>query len=574
MRDLNLKALEYIKRRDHTHFTKKAALRILDIFPNRDTYHLEAGFTPSGKVHLGNFGDIVIVEAVKKTLDIWGYNAESILVIDSRDPFRNAPTFAPEEFKKSSNKYLGMPLESLPDPWNCHKNYVEHFVEPLLNSLNEYGLKPKVYFAHQIHTNARYIELLHNVIVHRDRVARIFNEVHRRAGHKKRYEVNWIPFRPLCENCNRIDERVKPREILEDHYVIRYKCETCGHEGFADIRKAEGKAPWRIDWPLRWVLFDIHFEPMGKDLMAAGSSFDTGCALLREFFNREPPVAIFYDFFYWVEPNKEPKKFSKRAGVGFGAHEWLLYAPPEALNYMLLRRHVGEITKDSLRHIDFNPYDIPTYVNRYDSDEDYLFNKLAQGELGTEDIKMLMAYILSQKDAKKAFIQRVRRVPYDAALKAAMWMTDLEDGLRMLQKMGYLSPSAGKAEVEDAKERLRCALNYLRDLWIPPELDLKTILGSLPQNVRDAIRYILENTLKISPEELSQEVLREFVREASSRSGVPAKELYVTLYRIALGENEGPPAYRLYQKDVTRKNLIKAAEILGCSAVENNSSRI
>lgn len=562
MSDLNYKALDYVKRKDQTHFTKKAALRILEVFPGKDAYNLEAGFTPSGKVHLGNFGDIVIVEAVKKILDIWGYRAESILVIDSRDPFRNAPTFAPEEFKKNSSAYLGKPLEILPDPWGCHESYVKHFVEPLLNSLKEYGLKPKVYFAHQIHTNSRYIELLHEIITQRDKVARIFNKIHEQAGHRKRYSTDWIPFRPLCENCNRIDEYVKPKAILEDYYVIGYKCEACGHEGFADIRKAEGKAPWRIDWPLRWVLFDVHFEPMGKDLMAAGSSFDTGCALLREFFNREPPVAIFYDFFYWVEPNKEPKKFSKRAGVGFGAHEWLRYAPPEALNYMLLRRHVGEITKDSLRHIDFNPYDIPVYVSRFDFDEEYLFNRLSQGELETEDIKILTAYVLSQKDSKKAFKQRIRRVPYDAALKAAMWMVDLDDGLKILQKTGHLPSNASKFEIEDAKKRLECALNYLQDLWRPPELDLKSMLNELTENLRGALRYVLENTLKIPPEEIRQETLRDFVREASSKFNVSAKELYTVIYRIALGEDEGPPIYRLYQKEITRRNLIRASELL------------
>lgn len=565
MANLHEKAIRYLKDRDQTHFTKKAALKILEVFPDEDKYILEAGFTPSGKVHLGNFGDILITESVRKILNVWGYRAESILAIDSRDPFRKPPIFLPDEFKRHVDKYLGRPLETLPDPWGCHKNYVEHFVEPLLGSLETYGLKPKIFFAHEIHTNPRYIELLHTVIINRATIAEIFNQVHEKAGHRKRYEPDWIPFRPLCKNCGRVDENVKPLEILDEGYVIKYRCEACGHEDYADIRKAEGKAPWRIDWPLRWMLFNVHFEPMGKDLMAAGSSYDTGCALLREFFNREPPIAVFYDFFYWVEPNQEPKKFSKRAGVGLGAHEWLLYAPPEALNYLLLRRHIGDISKDSLRHIDFNPYDIPTYVSRYDSDEEYLFEKLGEGKLETDDIKILVAYTLSQPDINKAFRHRIRRVPYDLAIKAAMWMRDLDEGLKMLRRLGGLPPDANKLELEDARRRLSYASNYLKDWWKPPKINIESIIQGLTNNEKRALGYILSNTLKISPENINQNIIREYVKEACSKYGIQPKQIYMLLYRICLGEEAGPPVYRLYQKKFTRENLLRTAEILGVS---------
>jgi len=195
--NLYTKALNILRKKDGAHFTKKAALRIIETFPQEDTYVLEAGFTPSGKVHLGNFGDVLITESVRKILKLWGYKAKTILAVDSRDPFRKTPIFLPEEFKKKASKYIGKPLEAIPDPYGCHDNFVEHFVEPVLSSFKDFGLNPQVVFAHDIHTNERYIELLRQIIVDREKICVIFNRVHERAGHTKIYVKGWIPYRPL-----------------------------------------------------------------------------------------------------------------------------------------------------------------------------------------------------------------------------------------------------------------------------------------------------------------------------------------------------------------------------------------
>lgn len=554
------KALELIKKKDLTHFSKKAAIKILEEFPGEPKYILEAGFTPSGKVHLGNFGDILITESVRKILGLWGYEAETILAIDSQDPFRKPPIFLPDEFKRNVDQYLGRPLDTLPDPWGCHENYVEHFVDPLIEALPQFDLHPRIIFAHEIHTDERYIELLKQIILNRDKVAEIFNEIHASAGHAKRYGSDWIPFRPRCARCGRADEKVKPLEVLDDGYRIKYKCEACGHEGIADIRKAEGKAPWRVDWPLRWMLFNVHFEPMGKDLMAAGSSYHTGRALLEKFFGRKAPIAIFYDFFYWVEPGKEPQKFSKRAGIGLGAHEWLRYAEPEALNYMLLKRHLGDIEKDSLRHIDFNPRDIPIYVSRYDMDEAQILEKLKKEKLSSEDAKTLVAYFLAQTNTKKAFNKPIRRVPYDQAIKVALWMESIEEGLNMLRRIGALPKDARKDEIENAKRRLLFAKNFINDWWEPPRIDLEKIVNRLKENIRYAIKYVLSDLL--SYKEISQDIVRTKVREAANKYGVSPREIYKSLYILALGEDTGPQAYRIFRKEFTRKNLENALKCL------------
>jgi len=556
------RAISIIREDDQAHFSIKAAVKIVAEFPDVDRYNLEAGFTPSGKVHLGNFGDILISESVRKVLEIRGYKARTILAIDSRDPFRKIPVFLPDEFKKRAKQYIGMPLETIPDPYGCHNNFVEHFTEPLIDSLEKYGLYPKIVFADQIHGDDRYVALLRDVIVNREKVISIFNRIHESAGHAKRYPSTWIPYRPHCKNCGRIDEKVTAIEVLNDGYMIKYKCQHCGYEGIADIRRAEGKPPWRVDWVMRWVLFNVHFEPMGKDLMAAGSSYDTGGALIRELFGRRPPVTIFYDFFYWLEPNKQPIKFSKRLGIGLGAHEWLKYAPPEALNYMLLKRHIGDIERDSLRHVDFSVYDIPKYVQRFDGDEEYSFKVLHRGNIESDERKMVVAYFLSLKDPKKAMSRRIRRVPYNITIEVALWMNSVDEGLKMLRRMKALPPDARKEEIEDAKQRLLCASNYIKDYWKPPEIDIEKIIESFSQTEKSMLRDVLEDVLSYSAEGISQEVIRSAIREHMSKYDIKPKDVYRMLYLVSLGKDTGPPAYRLFQKKFTRENLIKALHIL------------
>ncbi|RLF18468.1 MAG: lysine--tRNA ligase, partial [Thermoprotei archaeon] len=276
------------------YFILQAVEKILERFGNRDVYICESGLTPSGKIHLGNFFDICIADAVKRALEMRGLKAKHIMAIDSMDPFRQAPVFAPKEFIKEADNYVGLPFDEVPDPWGCHKNYAMHFVEPLISVLDEYGIDAEIKWAREIHILPKYLELLQDIISKRREVVKILNDVRSRAGHKSLYPSNWIPFRPQCSKCRRIDERVKPKEVI-DTFKVKYVCEHCGNEDIADIMKGEGKPPWRIDWPLRWLVFGVVFEPLGKDHMASGSSYDTARVLVRELYGKEPPVAIFYD---------------------------------------------------------------------------------------------------------------------------------------------------------------------------------------------------------------------------------------------------------------------------------------
>lgn len=546
----------------YRHFAFRAAQEVIKRFPNQDAYVVEAGVTPSGKIHLGNFNDMVIADAVLKALKELGYEAKGFLVVDSRDPFRQPPEFAPKSFKREANAYIGKPLEELPDPWGCHNSYAEHFIKPLEEVFPEYSIEIKIKWAKELHRAPGFIKLIEKVVERREKIRNVVNEVRRKAGHVNLYPSGWIPYRPRCEKCGRIDEKVEPLEVINGH-LVRYKCGSCGHEGIADIRKAQGKPPWRIDWPLRWIYLNVHFEPLGKDHMASGSGYDTGSAVAREVFGRQPPVPVFYDFIYWVETKngeKIYKKFSKRRGIGLGVDEWLKYAPPEVLRFQILKRDVGDIFSEALSHWDFDFTKIPDYVEEFDRYENTYFEiieKKKQNWLILDTYKLTM---YSKEPPRKP-----RRVSYKTLAKVAIWMRDLEDGILILKKQGKLK-GLEEWEIADVKKRLIMASNWVREVGIenilPQPSEIRKVFEELEDNVKKAVIEVLGEVKK----ETTPERIQERVKEISVKYGLTTRKqrlkVYRSIYRLVLGEDSGPPLKRLLSLPIMRERIEKLCEIL------------
>lgn len=56
------------------------------------------------------------------------------------------------------------------------------------------------------------------------------------------------------------------------------------------------KLNWKIDWPMRWMIEDVVFEPGGRDHSSETGSYNVSKEIARKIFNREAPHYIAYDF--------------------------------------------------------------------------------------------------------------------------------------------------------------------------------------------------------------------------------------------------------------------------------------
>ena len=148
---------------------------------------------------------------------------------------------------------------------------------------------------------------------------------------------NWFPYNPIGPDGSLDGVRVTGYEKPFVSWV-----DTAGIEGRSDIRKADGKLPWRIDWAARGIIHGITCEPAGKDHGSAGGSFDTGIPICK-LLGGNPPDKIVYE---WIQL-KGMGPMSSSTGLTVGPMEALSLVPPEILRYVIARSKIN-------RHIEFD----------------------------------------------------------------------------------------------------------------------------------------------------------------------------------------------------------------------------
>ena len=85
----------------------------------------------------------------------------------------------------------------------------------------------------------------------------------------------------FCPHCHK--DSTKIVSLSDDCTKAHYTCE-CGHEGDFDFTKDFNcKLQWKVDWPMRWMVEGVDFEPGGKDHASKNGSYDTAKDISREF---------------------------------------------------------------------------------------------------------------------------------------------------------------------------------------------------------------------------------------------------------------------------------------------------
>lgn len=309
-----------------TYWANEIAEKLIKIYPNKRKFICAAGITPSGKVHIGNFRDIITSDVVCNALKDKGYEAELIFSWDEFDRLRKIPDYVPPEF----SRYLGMPLTEVPDMYECHDSYAKHFESEFEEIMPVLGIHPKFIYQAEMYEKNKYYKEIKIALQNRKKIAEIL-------GRFKTQEITaneieeYYPLQVFCKKCRK-STTTKIISYNEEN-EIKYSCQ-CGITEIIDISKENiGKLSWKIDWPMRWKYEGTDFEPGGADHATPGGSFDAAKEIAQKIFGIQPPLFQGYAFV----GVQGMAKMSSSKGTGITPKDLLKIYEPELLRWIFYR---------------------------------------------------------------------------------------------------------------------------------------------------------------------------------------------------------------------------------------------
>tara|TARA_B100000676_G_scaffold4281_1_gene3877 strand:+ start:255 stop:1676 length:1422 start_codon:yes stop_codon:yes gene_type:complete len=452
-----------------------------------------------------------------------------IFIVDSMDPLRRVYDFLSADYEQ----YIGHPLAYIPAPGPDGNpnpeagSYAEHFLNPFLAALKEIGVEPEVVMNHETYESGAFAEKTHSAIEQRDEIRRVIEDVSGRE-----VPDDWYPYNPVGSDGSLDGVTVTGYERPYVHWVDRH-----GVEGKSDIRTAEGKMPWRVDWAAKWGVHEITCEPAGKDHGAAGGSYDTGIPIC-EMLGSKPPHKMVYE---WIQL-KGMGPMSSSTGLTVGPMDALALVPPEIMRYVIARSKVG-------RHIDFDTGPaLFTTADEYErlvanppggSDED-----LSRRQQVARDTQ-LGSLRLSQTERGADPADSVAGVSFRHLSMLAQIKSGDEDVWESLRKSGHLEGEPG-ASLAGRLHRMR---NWIGGPHFPDEAKVEvrtSISEEARENLSDEqVGFLSTLAAALSECNWKESEISSCIKSAASDAGVGGRDAYVALYWTILGKSHGPKASSL-----------------------------
>jgi lysyl-tRNA synthetase class 1 len=477
-----------------------------------DVFKVESGLGASGIPHLGSLGDGARAYGMKLALEACGCKAKYIAFSDDKDGLRKVPAGLPE----SLEKYLGHPVNEVPDPFDCHRSYGEHMSSLLRDALDACGIEYEFVSAADAYKRGLFNEEIDRLLRNAEKVGQII----RSEVSQEKY-VQALPYFAICEKCGRIYTTTALKYIADERKV-EYKCDGmevkgvwlrgCGHHGLADVAKGEGKLMWKVEFAMRWKALGIHVEAYGKDI---ADSVRVNDRVSQEILGYPPPFHIRYEMFL----DKGGRKISKSAGNVFTPQVWLRYGSPQSLLLLMYKRVVGSRT--------ISVSDIATYMREFDDLEDVYFGvKQVADPRERAKLRGLYEYCWLLRPPSKPSVH----VPYNLLVylvKVAPKGREAQFAASKLKGYGLVVDEKSS----DFLARVRYAQNWAEDFEEITEAHIE-----LTQNERAAI----EELIQLIKTESDDQKIQNGVFAIARKHSLEAPAFFRVLYQILIGGPEGP----------------------------------
>ncbi|KAF8818920.1 lysine--tRNA ligase [Rickettsia endosymbiont of Cardiosporidium cionae] len=305
----NLKSWPFIE-------AKKILLRIKNTVPDKGYVLFETGYGPSGLPHIGTFTEVLrttmVMEAFKKISDI---PTKLVCFSDDLDALRKVPDNLPNQDMLTSK--LGLPLTSIPDPFEKKGSYGEYMNAKLCNFLDHFGFEYVFYSATELYNSGEFDKMILVVLEKYEQIMNIMLPTLREERRK-----TYSPFMPICPKTGLVLQ-VKTEHIDYNNKTILYK-DNNGELIETQVTKGKCKLQWKVDFAMRWAHLAVDYEIYGKEHRPNTLIYQNLCKLL----GGVPPILLFYELF--LDSNGE--KISKSKGNSIALEQLIKYAPVEAIS--------------------------------------------------------------------------------------------------------------------------------------------------------------------------------------------------------------------------------------------------
>jgi lysyl-tRNA synthetase class 1 len=443
-----------------------------------------SGASPSGPIHLGNLREFITPHFVAEELRRRGVPVRHLHSWDDYDRFRKVPAGVPAEWAE----HIGRPLTAVPDPWECHASWADHFKAPLQEALRELGVEMEEVSQTGMYTSGAYRDQVLLAVSRRDEIEAVLAQYRTKkvapaedASEQEAADladsvaneddeegdpgagasadaIARFPYRPYCRQCGR--DTVTTTAYDDATTTLSYTCSSCGFEGTTNLSTdTDGKLVWKVDWPMRWAYESVNFEPAGRDHMTPGSSYTVGTELVSSIFDWRAPARVIYAFVGFAGV----QKMSSSAGGVPTAADALRILESPMLRWLYVRRAPTQAFD-----IDFGP----SVVRLYD-EWDALGRKAAE--------KADVATLAWHRASETAAAGRLPTSPVPVPFRTLSSVADVTAGSaelisRIIESAGFPHDS-----VDDLEPRLSKAMQWTAE-HVPA--DERTNVRSEPDTER------------------------------------------------------------------------------------------
>ncbi|RKN84560.1 lysine--tRNA ligase [Paenibacillus ginsengarvi] len=498
------------------HWSEKIANQLIEAHPERDTFVCASGISPSGSVHIGNFREIVTTYFVTKALQKHGKKVRFLFSWDDFDRFRKVPAGVDRSFER----YIGMPYSEVPCPFGCHRSYAEHYEKEFEHALHAFEIRPEYIYQTAEYRSRRYNKSILHAIKQRKEIYNILMS-YKTGETSEEARNSFFPVHVYCESCRKDSTTVLAFDDRND--TLLYGC-ACGHQNTVAIADAVNiKLQWKIDWPMRWQMEDVLFEPGGRDHSSETGSYNVSKTIAEQIFGSKPPSYAPYEF---IGIKGTHAKMSSSSGNNYTPDDLLQVYAPEQILFLFAKYQ-------------------PSAAFNIGMDEDVLRNY-------TEYERYREAYGANTipGEIREAFElsivndDRNEKVPKFSLVSSILPLVHFD--IRLLRDVLLRS---GENYSQEAIEQVANRSEYWIKQWFPQKL----VAVNSERNIAfyetlsteervwvEAFRNLLRTDNEGDDEALMSEIYAICHDEDSKVKKRNQKRLFSIIYRLVLGKDEGP----------------------------------